>query len=108
MKHPIKIGERSFSFKKDALLHYKNTLNSYKFGQSLSNNDFEDLMALLNYEYQLSLAQVPHVEEVDEIVQESESDSEMAVVKDIIVSKVQFDTKCFEVFYSDNTSCYIS
>lgn len=108
MKSPIKIGERSFPSKKDALLYYKTILNSYKFGQSLNNDDFEDLMALRNYDYQLSMAQLPHVEDADKVVDESESELEAIVVKDIIVSKAQFNTKCFEVFYSDNTSCYIS
>jgi hypothetical protein len=108
MKTPVKIGERNFLSKKDALLHYKNILNSYKFGQSLNNNDFEDLIALLNYEYQLSMAQAPHVEDAGEVVDESSDKSEELFIENIIVSKVQFNTKCFEVFYSDKTSCYIS
>ena len=108
MKTPVKIGERNFSSKKEALTHYKNILNSYTFGSSLNDNDFWDLMALLNYEYQLNSMQQIHIEaeENDEI--KAENIEGEIFVKDIKVSKVQFTTKCFEVFHSDGTSCYIS
>ena len=107
MKTPVKIGERNFLSKKDATLHYRSILNSYRFGQSLNDNDFDDLMALLNYEHQLGIAQSPQIQVTGELANEFEDNSEV-LVENIIVSKVQFSTKCFEVFYSDNTSYYIS
>ena len=107
MKTPIKIGERSFLSKNDALLYYKTILNSYKFGQSLNDNDFKELMALLNYEYQLSISQTPQIQGANEVVDEPGNDSEV-LVENIVVSKAQFNTRCFEIFYSDSTSCYIS
>jgi len=100
MKTSFRIGERSFSSKKDALIHYKGILNSYEFGQSLIDNDFKDLMALLNYEHQLSLSQTTQIEVSNEVEDAFEKDSEVQV-ENIFVSRVQFNTKCFEVFYSD-------
>jgi hypothetical protein len=47
MREKIKIGEREFATKKDALNHYKIILNSYKFGEFLNNSDFKDIMSLL-------------------------------------------------------------
>lgn len=35
MRKPIKIGKYHFKIKKEALLHYKGILNSYKYNESL-------------------------------------------------------------------------
>jgi hypothetical protein len=92
----IKIGNKEYKTKKEAVTHYRSILNSYDFGQSLNDMDFPILIDLLNY------SPGPESETLDEI-------SENRVfVSDIKVSRVQFNTKCFEVFYDDGTSHYIS
>lgn len=47
MKKPLIIGNKIYKYKKDAILHYRKILNSYNFGQSLNENDFNDLTDLL-------------------------------------------------------------
>jgi hypothetical protein len=88
----IKIGDKEYKSKKEAINYYRSILNSYSFGQSLNESDFNDLMDLLNYE---SLS-------------EPEVETDTYIIEDIKVSKVQFNSKCFEVFYADKTSQYIS
>ncbi|GAA3963051.1 hypothetical protein [Hymenobacter antarcticus] len=111
MKTPVNIGQRRFSTKKETLIHYKGILNSYKFGQSLNDDDFVDLLALVNYEYQLTLNQLPQAEHTSERAEEQTQktdNKDELLIADIIVSKAQFNTKCFEVIYNNNSSCYIS
>jgi hypothetical protein len=113
MRQPIKIGEKEYKFKKDAVAHYRNILNSYGFGQSLNDSDFNDLIDLLNYEYLNHLVEDEN-SEIQSGVETQNSTTcidaleEELVVEDIKIARVQFNTKCFEVFYSDNTSQYIS
>jgi hypothetical protein len=92
----ITIGENEFGSKKAAIAHYRSILNSYDFGQSLNGVDFSDLIDLLNYE-PVSENEVP-----------LETSENLVYVSDIKVSKVQFGSRCFEVFYDDGTSHYIS
>ena len=47
MRKAIKIGEKEFASKKEALSHYKAILNSYDFGETLKQNDFYDILDLL-------------------------------------------------------------
>ena len=47
MRKPLVIGDKTYQFKKDAILHYRTILNSYEFGHSLKENDFNDLIDLL-------------------------------------------------------------
>ena len=114
MRKPIIIGERVFAIKKDALAHYKLILNAYEFGQSLNDADFDDLLGLLNYGF----SNMPS--EAENFVQDLEQpqlvlglepkqvqDKEV-FIEDIKVSKVQYGAKCFEVFYDDKSSQYIS
>lgn len=110
MRKLIKIGHREYKFKKDAILHYRTILNSYDFGQSLNDSDYDDLIDLLeygnfNYLAKLETGEVSNEIEINE--GEEEEEAELSI-EDIKVSKVQFNTKCFELFYSDNTSQYIS
>ena len=44
------IGDKIYKFKKDAILHYREILNSYNFGASLNEEDFKDLINLLSIE----------------------------------------------------------
>lgn len=115
MKKPIRIGQKEFKFKKDAIAHYRAILNSYIFGQSLSDSHFYEFIDLLNYDnidssIDLELSKEVEVETVKDLetIESNESDEEELLIVDIKVSKVQFSTKCFEVFYNDQTSCYVS
>jgi hypothetical protein len=92
----LTIGNTEYKSKSAAIAHYRKILNTYDFGQSLNDSDFSDLMNLLNYS--------PCPE--NEIQAEPSENS--GYVSDIKVSRVQFNTKCFEVFYDDGTSHYIS
>ena len=86
----IKIGDKEFKFKKDALAYYKNILNAHKFGSSLNKNDFNDLLALIDYDnsfYSLDNT----IEEQKFIIKE------IAEIKEINIAKVQFNTKCFQI-----------
>lgn len=48
MRKPLKnIGQKEYKFKKDAITHYRTIFNSYDFGQSLNDSDFDDLIDLL-------------------------------------------------------------
>ena len=50
MRAPIVIGNKSYKLKKDALTYYQTMLNSYNFGDSVSEEHFDDLIDLLNYD----------------------------------------------------------
>lgn len=110
MRKPIIIGENEFKYKKDAVAYYKAILNSYQFGESLTDEDYHKLFDLLEYGHFFC-------DEVDAddnsdfpVVSEdfNEVNAVLLTIEDIKVSKVQFNTKCFELFYSDKTSQYIS
>ena len=79
----IEIGHREFKFKKDALLHFKTMLNLYDFGDSLFEQDFKDISAL---------------------VQKTKADEERVGtgIKDIKIGKVQYGTKCFKIIFNNN------
>ena len=99
----MKIGNKEFKFKKNALEYYRNILNSYKFGQSLNDNDFEDILDLLDYDYSFynsenEIAENNFVEEVEDNLE----------IKDIRIAKVQFSTKCFEIVYDNDETEHIS
>jgi len=98
VKKLFKIGNKEYKYKKDAIAHYRKILNSYDFGQSLNDDDFYDLIDLLNY----------HPNDADDNEIECEPDDFSPKISDIKVSRVQFGVKCFEIFYDDNTSRYIS
>ena len=49
MKKPIIIGENKFKYKKDAVTYYRAILNSYQFGESLTDEDYHKLFDLLEY-----------------------------------------------------------
>ena len=116
MRKTFKIGQKEYKSKKDAITHYRKILNSYSFGQSLNESDFDDLIDLLDYDYFNYLAELEIAEESiekesnDEIeINDSDENSEEELsIEDIKVARVQFNTKCFEIFYSDKTSHYIS
>lgn len=117
MRKPIKIGEKEFKYKKDALAHYKTILNSYDFNQSLNDRNFDDIIDLLNYAYYNYLIETQNLEQeitennqdVERVLEiENDISEDNLNIVDIKVSQVQFNTKCFELFYSDDTSKHIS
>jgi len=73
----LKIGNKEYKFKKDAIAHYRKMLNSYDFGQSLNDADFDDIIDLMNYDYLNYLAEQKTSENVREhnINNETEIDS---------------------------------
>lgn len=116
MKKPFKIGQKEYKFKKDAVTHYRTILNSYDFEQSLNDSDFDDLIDLLDYDHFNYLADTETAEKVIEqdiqleleLTETNEKSKVEITITDIKVAKVQFNTKCFEVIYSDESSGYIS
>lgn len=106
MKKTILIGNHEFKYKKDAIAYYRGILNSYNFGQSLNDSDFDDLMDLLEYAYEKYDFNKSSNSQTIEFENEN-LDDDLHIV-DIKVSRVHYGTKCFELFYSDNSSEYIS
>lgn len=107
MKKSIKIGDNEFKYKKDVIAYYRAILNSYDFGESLTDEDYYKVFALL--EYDRFFGHEEDADEIPELLVTSENvDDSSLTIEDIKVSKVQFNTKCFELFYSDKTSQYIS
>lgn len=107
MKQKIKIGNKEYESKKNALNHYKQILNSYQFGEILNANDFDDLFYLLVFDY--SHHQIDNKNESNNTEATAIEDKQIIpIIVEIKVTKVQFDTKCFEVIWSDNFSEYIS
>jgi len=89
LRKTIKIGEREFATKKDALNHFKTILNSYDFGQFISNDDFKDILALIKTH--------PRVNEKIGVG-----------IKDIRISKLKYNTKSFELLRYDGSTEYFS
>ena len=113
MRKQILIGNNIFSTKKQALGYYKAILNSYNFGESLSDKYYNEIFDLIKYDesFDEECEECEHSENVlDEEVQEKieEEEQEDIFIEDIKVSKVQFNSKCFAVFLSDASSYYIS
>lgn len=93
MRKPVNIGDKSYKFKKGAIQHYRKILNSYTFGQSLNEEDFNDLIDLLSLELENTVS------------------LEIDLNKDKIKENFAFDKKHFsenqiDVFEKD-TSRYI-
>ena len=95
----IQIGNTTYKSKGKALEFYKSILNSYQFGESLTNVDFEYILELIQYSDAADLE--------NDTADKAKEFSDI-VITDIVVSKVQYGSKSFEVFWSDLTSCYIS
>ena len=101
MKPPVIIGNNKFKYKKDAISHYSAILNSYEFGESLNGSDYDDIIGLLEYE--------ENNESPGPLKFDGTNEADKCLtIEAIKVSKVQFNTRCFELLYSDNSSQYIS
>ena len=82
MKNKIIIGNRTFKYKKDAIDYYKRILNSYDYGEKLSESDFEEIKSLIQVHPDF----------------ENKFNFE---ISQIIVDKVKFNTKSFQVIKPD-------
>ncbi|MFN3783960.1 MAG: DUF3223 domain-containing protein [Spirosomataceae bacterium] len=113
MREPIVIGNKSYKYKKDALAYYQNILNSYNFGESVSDEHLDDLIALLDYDFSFYNKEIPNQTEIietanNEATLTNEEENDEVFIEDIRIAKVQYDSKCFEIVYTDFTTCYIS
>ena len=97
----IQIGDKIYKFKKDALNHYKGILNSYKFGESLNEDDFNDLIDLIEYDNSF------FTDENEALEVGIENKTEIEII-DIKIAKVQFGARCFDVIYSDYSNWLMS
>lgn len=80
----ILIGDKEFKFKKDALNYFKDILNSYGPAQIVNENDFKDLVGLI----------------------ENRPDKDKKIgcgIESIQVIEVRYNTKCFELIRKDNS-----
>jgi hypothetical protein len=89
LRKKIKIGEREFLTKKEALIHYKTILNSYDFGQSINESDLKVVLDLLETH--------PRKEEKKGVG-----------IKEIRVTKLKYKTKAFELVRLDGSTEYFS
>jgi len=105
MRKMIKIGEKEFKFKKDALNYYKEILNSYDFGEILSDEHYDDIIDLLNYDISYTDDHPDFKEKESENENEENDDY---VIEDVRIGKVQFNTKCFELLYRNGETDFIS
>ncbi len=102
MRNPLNIGEKEFKFKKDALLYYKNILNSYNFEELLNEENFKDILSLLDYDYSFG------DEKYRRLGQKIYDTIDYSKIRHIKISKVQFNTKCFELIFDDLSTKQIS
>jgi hypothetical protein len=102
MRNALKIGEKEFKFKKDALLHYKNILNSYGFEELLNDDHFNDILSLLEYDYSFG------DEKYRRLGQKIYDTIDYSKIRHVKISKVQFNTKCFELIFDDLSTKQIS
>ncbi len=85
----MQIGDKTYATKKEALNHYKTILNSYDFGETISNQNFSDLLDLLE----------THPEVTEKVGVGIES---------IRVAKLKYNTKAFELVRFDGSTEYFS
>jgi len=89
MKKQICIGKHRFNYKKDALLHFKNILNSYDCGEILKDDDLDDVINLLE--------------------QHEKSQEKIGLgIKEIKVDEVRYNTKCFHIVRVDLSTVVFS
>ena len=89
MNKQIYIGKHRFNYKKDALLYFKNILNSYKCGEILRDDDLDDVTNLLK--------------------QHEKSQEKIGLgIKEIKVDEVRYNTKCFHIVRVDSSTIVFS
>ena len=115
MRDPLIIGDKSFKYKKEALAYYQNILNSYKIGDYVNDKHLNDLIDLLNYDF--SFCKETTTEKVENtqkniaeeiFAADNINNQEEIFIENIRIAKVQYDSKCFEIVYTDSSTCYMS
>lgn len=102
MKTPLKIGNKKYKLKKDALNYYKDILNSYEFGELLSDEHYNDIIDLLNFDE-------TYFDNHPEFIKTSEkTKNESYKIIGIRIGKVQYNTRCFELLYKNGETDFIS
>ncbi len=101
----ITIGNKEFKFKKNAINFYKEILNSYDFGEILSDKHYNDIIDLLNYDITYT-DNHPDFEDKETDMDTDKNDD--YVIENVRIAKVQFNTKCFELLYRNGETDYIS
>jgi len=122
MRKSLAIGEKNFNSKKEAISHYRKILNSYNYENSLSDNDYNDLIDLLDYDSSFYENEEEFTEPEDSIndndnifYEESEDlqlkldlDEEIEEydvrIIDIKVTRFNYSHKCFKIIYNNYTS----
>jgi len=104
MRKPLKIGEKEFKYKKDAIAHYRCILNSYNSGETLNDSDYDDILDLLYYKY---LNDITNKENLETDLYKN-MEWLKANIDAVIVAKAQFNVKCFKLLYNDGNSGFIS
>ncbi|MDO9577710.1 MAG: DCL family protein [Candidatus Cloacimonadales bacterium] len=89
MSNKLEIGEKIFATKKDALNHFKTILNSYDFGEKLNQDDFKNILELLETH--------PKVKEKIGVG-----------IECIRIARLKYNTKSFELVRTDNSTEYFS
>lgn len=114
MASPLHIGNKIFKFKKDAILHYRRILNSYKFGELLNEEDFKDVLHLMEYNYLNKLRKITPQTDEEYIAIKKQIETGVPdfravdFIECIQIAKVQFNTKCFEVIRKEGQRYHIS
>ena len=85
----IKIGHLRFDTKKNALNHFKSILNSYDYGQKLTDSDFADVSELIK----------THREATEKIG---------VGIKELRVEKITYNTRCFHIIREDSSLEFFS
>lgn len=98
----MKIGGKEFKFKKEALFYYKTILNSYNFNELLNEENFNDILSLLEYDYSFE------DKKYKRLGQKIYDTIDYSKIKHVKISKVQFNTKCFELIFDESLSKQIS
>lgn len=114
----LTIGNKVYKYKKDALAYYQSMLNSYQFGDYVSEEHLDDLIDLLDYDYSFynnqETGEIESVEEREDNTENNNKDEDIdededdIFIEGIRIAKVQYDSKCFEIVYTDDSTSYMS
>jgi hypothetical protein len=101
MTKPFKTGNREYRFKKDGLNFYKKILNSYDFGESASQQHYQDLIDLITYDASY-FDDHNHFTTLDKLFDDEKK------LLDLRIGKAQFKTKSFELVFDNGETDFIS
>jgi hypothetical protein len=119
MIKPLVIGDKTFKYKKDAVIYYREILNKYNFEESLNDLDFNDLIDLLNYDYSFyenedDFSEDENLEDTQTFegqikldLDEKIEQSDIRII-DIKVTRFDYNHKCFKLIYNDLYTCIFS